>query len=152
MIRKGPIHCLYVENLLDWFAIWWRNSVECHWMDLTDIARDLISFCNENQNNAFWIDERHYCKNEMKSGTMAMGEHLTIVWTRRRSKVNFYHTFCIFGNTLRDTFQYKIRTIAGCACAGNECRERFPHHPGLTSPICITERPWCTCRDACRDG
>ena len=31
-----------------------------------------------------------------------------------------------------------------------ECRERFPHHPGLAIPTCITGRARRTCRDACQ--
>ena len=32
-----------------------------------------------------------------------------------------------------------------------ECRERFPRHPRLAIPTCITAGAWRTCRAACRD-
>ena len=57
--------------------------------------------------------------------------------------------------TLHPWASYKIRKIAGCACAGNTGNvfpaTDFKGNRQLAIPACITARVWRTCLDACRD-
>ena len=61
---------------------------------------------------------------------------------------------CMYANDV-PWASYKIRKIAGCACAGNAGNvfpsPDFKWNRQLAIPACITARASSTCRDACRN-